>query len=206
VVTAGPTREPLDPVRFLSNYSSGKMGFAIAQAAVLLGAETTLISGPTSLMPPSGAKLISIESTSQLFDSVKREFKQSDCLIMAAAPADFTPGKVAAQKMKKATAGYSLALQPTVDILKEVAAKKKGSQVVVGIAIETENAVSNARKKLKEKNLDMVVLNRPGKQTGFVSDTNRVTLLIPGKKPEKWPLMDKSEIACKLLGKIAAML
>lgn len=206
VVTAGPTREALDPVRFLSNYSSGKMGFSLVQAALLLGAETTLISGPTSLMPPAGAKLISIESTSELFDSVKREFRQSDCLIMAAAPADFTPGKVAAQKMKKAAAGYTLALQRTIDILKEVAAKKKGSQVVVGFALETENALANARKKLKEKNLDMVVLNQPGKQTGFVSDTNRVTLLIPGKKPEKWPLMDKREIACKLLEKVAAML
>jgi len=206
VVTAGPTREPLDPVRFLSNYSSGKMGFALAQAAVLLGAETTLISGPISHMPPAGAKLITIESTSELFDSVRREFRQSDCLIMAAAPADFIPGKIAAQKMKKATAGYSLALQPTVDILREVAAKKKGSQVVVGFALETENALANARKKLKEKNLDMVVLNQPGKQTGFVSDTNRVTLLIPGKKPEKWSLMHKSEIACKLLEKIATML
>ncbi len=206
VVTAGPTREPLDPVRFLSNYSSGKMGFALAQAAVLLGAETTLISGPTNFMPPAGAKLITIESTSELFDSVRKEFRQSDCLIMAAAPADFTPGRVATQKMKKAAVDYTLTLQPTVDILKEVAAKKKGSQIVVGFALETENALSNARKKLKEKKLDMVVLNRPGKQTGFVSDTNRVTLLIPGRKPEKWPLMDKSEIACKLLEKIAAML
>ena len=205
-MTAGPTREALDPVRFLSNYSSGKMGFALAQAAVLLGAETILISGPTSLMPLAGAKLISVESTSELLDSVRKEFSQSDCLIMAAAPADFTPGKVAAQKMKKATADYTLTLQPTVDILKEVAAKKKGSQVVVGFALETEKAVSNARKKLKEKSLDMVVLNRPGKKTGFVSDTNRVTLLIPGKKPEKWPLMDKSEIAFKLLEKVAAML
>jgi phosphopantothenoylcysteine decarboxylase/phosphopantothenate--cysteine ligase len=206
VVTAGPTREPLDPVRFLSNYSSGKMGFALAQAAVLLGAETILISGPTSLIPPTGARLISVESSPELFDSVRKEFSQSDCLIMAAAPADFTPAKVEPQKKKKTTEGYALTLQPTVDILKEVAAKKKDSQIVVGFALETENAVANAKKKLKEKNLDMIVLNQPGKQTWFVSDTNRVTLLIPGKKPEKWPLMDKSEIACKLLEKVAAML
>jgi phosphopantothenoylcysteine decarboxylase/phosphopantothenate--cysteine ligase len=206
VVTAGPTRESLDPVRFLSNYSSGKMGFALAQAAVLFGAEVILISGPTSLIPPVGAKLISIESTSELFNSVGKEFSKSDCLIMAAAPADFTPGKVAAQKMKKATVDGTITLQQTVDILKEVATKKKGSQVVVGFALETEKAVSNARKKLKEKNLDMIVLNQPGKKTGFVSDTDRVTLLIPGKKPEKWPLIDKSEIACKLLEKVAAML
>ena len=206
LVTAGPTREALDPVRFLSNYSSGRMGFALAQAALLLGAETTLISGPTSLMPPAGAKLISIKSTSELSDSVKKEFKQSDCLIMAAAPADFTPASVAAHKIKKAAAGWTLAFEPTVDILKGVAAKKKASQLVVGFALETENAVANARKKLKEKNLDMLVLNQPGDKTGFAGETNRVTILMPGKKPDRWPLMDKREIAGRLLAKIAAML
>jgi len=206
MVTAGPTRERLDPVRFLSNYSSGRMGFALAQAAILLGAETTLISGPTDLIPPAGARYTSINSTSELYEAVKKEFRQSDCLIMAAAPADFTPGKVAKQKIKKTGVGQTLAFQPTVDILKEVAAWKKRSQIVVGFALETEDTVANARKKLKDKNLDMIVLNQPGKDTGFGVDTNRVTVLLPGGKPDRWPLMDKNEIASKLLEKIAAMM
>jgi len=206
LVTAGPTREPLDLVRFLSNYSSGKMGIALAQAAVLLGAETTLISGPTGLMPPAGTRYLPVESTSELFEAVVKEFKRSDCLIMAAAPVDFTPGRVAKQKMKKRGVDQTFAFQPTVDILKEVAAKKKGAQVVVGFALETDNAVTNARRKLKDKHLDMIVLNRPGKDTGFGGDTNRVTILLPEGKPEKWPLMDKCEIASKLLEKVAGML
>jgi len=206
LVTAGPTREPLDPVRFLSNYSSGRMGHALAQAAAALGAETTLISGPTHLTPPRGVRTIVIESTSELFKAVKKEFNQSDCLIMAAAPADFKPKSIASQKMKKTDAGYNLALEPTVDILKEIRAKKKQRQVVVGFALETEKALQNARKKLKEKKLDMIVVNQPGKETGFGYDTNRVTILRPGEKPDRWPLMDKSEIAFKLLEKVAALL
>ncbi len=206
LVTAGPTREPLDPVRFLSNYSSGRMGHALAQAAVALGAETTLISGPTHLTPPRGVRTIVIESTSELFKAVKKEFNQSDCLIMAAAPADFKPRSIASQKMKKTDAGYNLALEPTIDILKEIGAKKKQGQVVVGFALETEKALQNARKKLKEKKLDMIVVNQPGKETGFGYDTNRVTILRPGEKPDRWPLMDKSEIASKLLEKVAALL
>jgi len=206
LVTAGPTREPLDPVRFLSNYSSGRMGHALAQAAVALGAETTLISGPTHLTPPRGVRTIVIESTSELFKAVKKEFNQSDCLIMAAAPADFKPRSIASQKMKKTDAGYNLALEPTIDILKEIGAKKKQGQVVVGFALETEKALQNARKKLKEKKLDMIVVNQPGKETGFGYDTNRVTILRPGEKPDRWPLMDKSEIAFKLLEKVAALL
>ncbi|MFH1372322.1 MAG: bifunctional phosphopantothenoylcysteine decarboxylase/phosphopantothenate--cysteine ligase CoaBC [bacterium] len=206
LVTAGPTRERLDPVRYLSNFSSGRMGFALAQAAVLLGAETTLIAGPSSLQPPAGVGYIGIESAAQLRTAVKRAFKQADCLLMAAVPADFAPTKVAPQKRKKSNWDGRLSMRPTVDILQEVASGRQSSQVVVGFALETENALANARRKLKDKQLDLLVLNRPGKVTGFESPTNRVTVLIPGKSPDAWPLMSKNRIAVKLLEKIAPML
>ena len=209
LVTAVPTREALDPVRLVSNDSSGKMVFALAEAAVASGAEATLISGPTNLKPPVGVRSISVESTSELFAAVKKEFARSDCLIMAAAPADFKPRSVTAKKMKKTgagNAGYNLALEPTVDILKEMGANKKPGQVVVGFALETENALENARKKLKEKKLDMIVVNQPGKETGFACDTNLVTILRLGRRPDKWPLMNKKEIAFRLLEKVASLL
>lgn len=209
VVTAGPTREPLDPVRFLSNYSSGKMGFALAETAMALGAETTLISGPTSLTPPTGVKFVPIESTTELCNAVKKEFAGSHCLIMAAAPVDFKPKYAPKQKIKKNnvdTPGYSLTLEPTVDILKEISRIKKRRQVVIGFALETDNALQNARKKLKDKKLDLIVVNQPGKQTGFASGTNQVTILRPGRKPDEWPLMTKKEIAFKLLEKVATLL
>jgi phosphopantothenoylcysteine decarboxylase/phosphopantothenate--cysteine ligase len=206
VVTAGPTREPLDPVRFLSNYSTGKMGYALAEAAAALGAETTLISGPTHLTPPANAKFIPVESTSELLKAVKTEFANAHCLIMAAAPADFKPRKIATKKMKKDCIGYDLVLEPTADVLKEIARIKKPAQKVVGFALETENVFPNARKKLKDKNLDLIVVNQPGLKTGFAVDTNQVTILRPGRKPDKWPLMTKKEVAFKLLEKIAALL
>jgi phosphopantothenoylcysteine decarboxylase/phosphopantothenate--cysteine ligase len=209
VVTAGPTRERLDPVRFLTNHSTGKMGFALAEAAQALGAETTLISGPTHLTPAADVRFVSVESTAELFRAVKKAFKNAHCLIMAAAPADFKPSVKAAQKMKKnrlADSNLVLTLEPTVDILKEIGKFKKPGQLVVGFALETEDAVSNARQKLKEKNLDMIVVNQPGAKTGFESDTNQVMILRPGRKPEQWPLMSKREIAFKLLEKIAGSL
>ncbi|MEW5993044.1 MAG: bifunctional phosphopantothenoylcysteine decarboxylase/phosphopantothenate--cysteine ligase CoaBC [Candidatus Zixiibacteriota bacterium] len=206
LVTAGPTREALDPVRYLSNRSSGKMGVAIAQAAVLMGAETTLISGPLTAMPPSGVKHVSVVTTAELHDAVKAEFARRHCLIMAAAPADFTPAAGSSKKIKRTAAGASIKLQPTVDILKETAARKKKSQVVVGFALETDDAIPQARQKLKDKKLDLIVLNRPGESTGFEVDTNQVTILTSKGKPEEWPLMDKYAVACKLLDKVSRML
>ena len=206
VVTAGPTREPLDPVRYLSNHSSGRMGFVIAQAAVLMGAETALISGPVDLLPPAGVKYVGVQSAEEMAGAVAAEFKKAHCLIMAAAVADFRPAGSATRKLKRTTAARSLALKPTADILKTVAAKKRRSQLVVGFALETENAIENAKKKLKDKKLDMIVVNQPGDDTGFGTDTNQVTVITPRRKPEEWALMDKSEIACKLVDKIATML
>jgi len=207
LVTAGPCREPLDPIRFLSNRSSGKMGYALARAAVELGADTTLVSGPTGLTPPKGVTFVTVETTQELLEAVKQHFKRSDVLMMAAAPSDFKPVSVAEEKIKRHKTSLQLELEPTIDILKKVAAGKKSSQLVVGFALETENGETNARRKLKNKNLDLIVLNNPRDEgAAFDVDTNRVTLLAPGKRADRWPLMQKSEIAVKLLEIIVRML
>jgi len=207
LVTAGPCREPLDPVRFLSNRSSGKMGYSLAKAAAELGADTVLVSGPTALAPPADVRFVSVETTQEMFKAVRRHFSKVDILIMAAAPSDFKPPAVARQKIKKQGTGIQLQLEPTVDILGTLALNKKTGQVVVGFALETEDDQANARKKLRDKNLDLIVLNNPNDEgAGFEHDTNRVTLLVPRRKAERWPLMDKSELSVKLLEKIARLL
>ncbi|MFQ5453919.1 MAG: phosphopantothenoylcysteine decarboxylase, partial [Candidatus Zixiibacteriota bacterium] len=170
------------------------------------GAETTLISGPTNIEAPQKVKIITIESTEELFHTVKKEFKKADCLIMAAAPADYMPEKKAPRKIKKSNYNYKLTLNPTVDILKEISSIKQRSQFVVGFALETENGISNARKKLKEKKLDMIILNQPGANSGFESETNKVTVLRPHEEPIEIPLMTKQKIAAKLLDIISEML
>lgn len=207
LVTAGPCREPLDPVRFISNRSSGKMGYALAAAARSLGAKTTLISGPTALKPPAGVDFITVETTSQMYQAISRRFARADCLIMAAAPADYAPETVAREKLKKGPQSTNVTLTPTVDILKVLGLRKKPGQLLIGFALETENGVRNARKKLTEKNLDLIVLNETtDEHPAFDSDTNRITLLAPGKKPEVWSLLDKHMIAVKLLEIVAGML
>lgn len=206
VVTAGPTREPIDPVRYISNRSSGKMGFALAEAALSCGAEVTLISGPTALTPPPGAALVSIETTAQLHQAVLVAIATADCLIMAAAPADFRPVEVADSKIKKSAANLTLSLEPTIDILKDIAAHKNDSIVIVGFALETDQPLENARKKLSDKSLDMIVLNQVGAGTGFDSETNEVTVLRPGCEPIVLPLAKKSQIAVRLLDIIAGIL
>ncbi len=206
LVTAGPTREALDPVRFITNRSSGKMGYALAEAASAMGAETTLISGPVDRPVPKNVRLISVESTDDLYRAVKQEFKKTDCLIMAAAPSDFAPETVAVNKIKKDRQSLQLKMKPTVDILRAVGKTKSPQQVIVGFALETEDAVNNARRKLKAKHLDMIVLNQPGEGTGFDTDTNIVTILMPGKKSVTWPMMTKRELSAKLLDKLASML
>ncbi len=206
LVTAGATREALDPVRFISNHSSGKMGYAIAGAAQALGAETTLISGPTNLRPPAGVRFIAVNSTDDLHRAVTAEFAGSDCLIMAAAPADYAPAEKAAQKIKKSTDGLDLHLTPTVDILRQISKLKQPHQRVVGFALETENGLANARKKLAEKKLDLIVLNSPGEGTGFDHDTNEVTLIAPDGEPVTLELAPKQVIARKMLDYISALL
>jgi len=206
LVTAGPCREPIDPVRYISNRSSGKMGYALAIAAADLGAEVTLVTGPTSLPDPIGVTTISVETTEDMYRAVSGRFSRIDCLIMAAAPADYTPSNVLDQKIKKSGADSTLSLKPTIDILERLGHRKK-KQLLVGFALETENGVANARKKLKLKNLDLILLNSPcDPGSGFDHDTNQVTLIRPGRKPDQWPLQNKDALAGRLLDVIVAML
>ena len=208
LVTAGPCREAIDPVRFISNRSSGKMGYALARAAVELGAQTTLISGPTDLAAPEGANFVPVETTNQMAKAVLKHFPKSDCLIMAAAPADFVPEKPAKTKIKKAGGGLTLKLKPTVDILKETTKRRRKGQIVVGFALETDNDLANARRKLTEKKLDLIVVNNPtAPGAGFEHDTNKVMLISRGKgHPDRLPLMSKSELAHRILDIISSML
>ena len=161
LITAGGTREYIDPVRFISNASSGRMGFALARAAVAAGHKVTLISAPTSQREPNGVKLVRIETAAQMFEAVKKHFKQCDCLIMAAAVADYTPAQPAKTKMQKINKPLTIKLKPTSDILKWAEKNKSRNQIIVGFALEQKNLRKNAEKKLKEKNLDMIIANTP---------------------------------------------
>ena len=181
-VTAGPTREHLDDVRFLSNASSGRMGYAIARAAASAGHRVTLVSGPVALHAPEGVKLIRVISTQEMYDAAARAFVRSDCLIGAAAPADFRPARRIRGKAKKAAGPRSLPLKPTVDILASLGRKKR-RQVIIAFALEAQRPVTNALAKLKSKNADAVVLNRPEAMgsakvdvTVFTRDRKRVDL------------------------------
>jgi phosphopantothenoylcysteine decarboxylase/phosphopantothenate--cysteine ligase len=177
VVTAGPTREHLDPVRFISNPSSGKMGTAMAEAAQSLGANVTLIHGPLSIPKPEGLHTIRITSAAELFEAVK-EYADADVIIMAAAVSDFTPAETHQQKVKKAEGENSIELKKTQDILAWLGARKKEGQVLIGFAMETENLIDNATSKLEKKNADFIIANSLNdKDTGFESDTNTVHLL-----------------------------
>jgi phosphopantothenoylcysteine decarboxylase/phosphopantothenate--cysteine ligase len=176
LVTAGPTREPIDPVRYLGNRSSGRMGYALAEAAMRRGAKVILITGPVALKPPSSAEVVQVQTAREMRDAVLAHLEQSTVVIKAAAVADFTVGNSAEQKIKRAGA-ITLELEPTPDILKEIGARK-GSRIIVGFAAETQNGLGNARKKLETKFLDAIVLNdisQPG--IGFDSERNAVTIL-----------------------------
>lgn len=205
IITAGPTLEAIDPIRFISNHSSGKMGFALAEQARAMGAKVTLISGPTALNAPAGINTIAIESTADLRMAVKANFVNADCLIMAAAPSDYRPHKIHSSKIKRTNSDLTLELEPTDDILKEITSSRRKEQVVVGFALETDDAIANARRKLKKKNLDFIVLNQPSPDSGFGVDTNRVTVIAPRRKPVEWSLASKDEIARKMLELISKM-
>jgi len=203
LVTAGPTHEPLDPVRYLSNPSSGKMGYAIADMAKLRGAEVILISGPTHLEPPPGVKLRSCKTAAEMNSLVQKDFPKCDVLVMSAAVGDFTAETLEKEKIKKSS-GDSLVLNlvSTKDILMEVS-KVKNKQFVVGFAAETQNLIQSALEKLKKKKLDLIVANdisAPG--IGFQSDMNQVCLIDSHEKIENLPRMTKKEIANILLDKI----
>jgi phosphopantothenoylcysteine decarboxylase/phosphopantothenate--cysteine ligase len=206
LVTAGRTEEPLDPVRFITNYSSGKMGFALAEAAALRGADVTLISGPNNLKPFDGVTYSEIQTSDQMAALVKREIGDQNIVIMAAAVADFKPTIFSTQKIKKGSLASSINLERTTDILKELG-KNKGDKLLVGFAVETENELDSAQTKLKEKNLDLIVLNNPLEQgAGFRGDTNIVTLIDAKGNAERLPLMSKHQVANKILDKIVLLL
>ena len=201
VITAGPTREAIDPVRFLSNRSSGKMGYAIAEAAAGRGHEVCLISGPVALAVPDGVRLISVISAKDMLDAVITEFQNCEVLIMAAAVADWRPVNIAEHKLKKVQGRMSVELERTQDILLRVAEIKQ-SQIVVGFAAETRNLLEEARRKLKDKRLDMIVANDVSRSdAGFGSDNNAVTFLTE-HDTEALPLMKKNDVAAHLLDRV----
>jgi phosphopantothenoylcysteine decarboxylase / phosphopantothenate---cysteine ligase len=199
MVTAGPTRERIDPVRFISNYSSGKMGYAIADAAVARGASVTLISGHTSLDVPADVKCVNVESAQEMYDAVLEHFPEVDVVISPAAVADFVPKLRVGQKIKKTGEAFALDLEPAPDILARLG-EVKGRKILVGFAAETENIEENARKKLAGKNLDMIIANDVSDPAAvFGSDTNTVTLIPIEGELRRWPKMSKREVADRIL-------
>lgn len=209
LVTAGPTFEPIDPVRFIGNRSSGKMGFAIARAAAQRGATVTLVSGPVSLETPRGVHRVDVGSAAQMHDAVLAHASKAHAVIMAAAVADYRPVTQAKHKIKKQDPGDSLTLQltSTHDILLSLGQKKSKRTILVGFALETENELANAREKLKRKNLDFIVLNSlKDKGAGFGGDTNVVTIVPKRGKAEKLPLMSKFDIANAILNRLKKLL
>jgi phosphopantothenoylcysteine decarboxylase / phosphopantothenate---cysteine ligase len=218
LITAGGTQEPLDPVRVITNKSSGKQGYALAQAALDSGADVTLITAPTSLPAPVGVHVIEVQTAQQMYKSVLSESAESDVLIMSAAAADFRPKKTAKNKMKKREGIPQIELEETEDILKAVAAQKpalskvegsgkKRLRVVVGFAAESRDLLANASEKLKSKKLDFIVANDiASSDAGFGVETNRVTLLFPNGKKESLPLMSKAEVAEAIIEHVAALL
>jgi phosphopantothenoylcysteine decarboxylase/phosphopantothenate--cysteine ligase len=224
LITAGATREPLDPVRFLTNRSSGKMGYAIAAEAVERGAQVTLLSGFATAPVPDGVELVPVGTAEELLAAGQARFADCDLLIAAAAVADFTPETVAEQKIKKrdlepekpdpvetraskSDTTLTLRLRPTPDVVATLAAQKRPGQIVVGFAAETENLLANATEKLQNKRLDLIAANDvTATGSGFDSDTNRVTLLWPDGRAEPLPLLSKREVARRLLDAIAPLL
>jgi phosphopantothenoylcysteine decarboxylase/phosphopantothenate--cysteine ligase len=208
LVTAGATREPLDPVRFLTNRSSGKMGYAVAAAAAARGAQVVLISGSAAVSPPPGVAIVRVETTEQMLHAAQEHFDACDLFIAAAAPADYAPEQVADQKIKKTEAGETLVLRlrETPDIVGTLAAGKT-RQIVVGFAAETENLLAHAAEKLARKRLDLIVANDvTAEGAGFESDTNIVTLLFADGRAQPLPKMTKREVADRLLDAARALM
>ena len=205
LVTAGPTREALDPVRFITNHSSGKMGYAIAHAAALRGADVTLVSGPVSLTPPLGVKLVPITSAHDLFCAVTAVSAEQDIIIKAAAVADYRPVSVSDEKIKKADNDLSLSLARTEDTLQYLGEHKPEGQILCGFAMETSDLENKARAKLKKKNLDMIVANNVKVAgAGFGTDTNVVTF-ITKDSTQQLEIMSKENVAMKLLDRLLEM-
>ena len=206
LVTAGPTREPIDPVRFVSNRSSGKMGYAIAQAAVGRGADVVLVTGPVALTVPAGVRAIQIETAEQMERAALSEFDAADIVIAAAAVADYRPVETADVKIKSTAPSLTVSMTSTTDILAEMGRRKKG-QVLVGFAAETHDLVPNATQKLTAKNLDLIVANDiTAAGAGFDVDTNIVTLITRSSQPKQLPMMTKREVAEAILDAIVPLI
>ncbi len=209
LVTAGPTREAIDPVRFIGNRSSGKMGFAVANAAAERGAKVTLITGRVSLPTPRNVKRIDVDSADQMHRAVMGHKKNKDAIVMAAAVADYTPSRYSSRKIKKETLSgdtLSLDLKRTTDILRQLGREKHGA-VLVGFALETDNGLRSAKRKLKEKNLDLIILNNPLEEgAGFDTATNVVTMIPKRGKVERLKKMSKFAVANRILDRVAKML
>ena len=199
LVTAGPTQESLDPVRYLTNHSTGKMGYAIAKMAMLRGAEVTLVSGPTSIQPPMFVNVLPIKSAQDMFEAVSAHAEESDFIFKAAAVADYTPLDYADNKMKKKDGDLSIPLKRTQDILQYLGAHRREGQVICGFSMETENMLENSRAKLTKKNVDMICANNlKVAGAGFGVDTNIITL-ITKEDVKELPLLSKEEAACAIL-------
>lgn len=203
LVSAGPTHEHIDPVRYISNHSSGKMGFAIADELTRRGAKVTLVAGPNNLSKPSHLNYVSVHSANDMHDACMKEFAKSDISIMSAAVADFTPEISANQKIKKASGLNSILLKPTVDILAEMGKAKSKKQMLVGFALETQDAIKYGTDKLQRKNLDLIVVNTlEDAGAGFGGDTNKITLIDKQNNITSFELKSKTEVARDIVNKI----
>lgn len=202
IVTAGPTQEPFDPVRFITNHSSGKMGYAVAKMARRRGAKVTLISGPTALPKVKGVRFLSVTSAQEMRDAVMQNLDDATIVIKAAAVADYRPAIKAASKLKKKEGVLETTLERNPDIIAEIGSKK-GRRVVVGFAMETDNLIENAAAKLKGKNMDLIVANDLNQEgAGFRTDTNVITILDPEGGRETFPLLSKEEVAGRILDRV----
>ncbi|MDB5143520.1 MAG: coaBC [Mucilaginibacter sp.] len=208
LVTAGPTYEAIDPVRFIGNHSSGKMGFAIADQLVAMGAEVTLIAGPTAQVShQQGVKRIDVTSAAEMLEACLQYYKDSKACIMCAAVADFTPVNVSAQKIKKQDKDLNIELKNTTDILSTLGKQKRKGQLLVGFALETNNEEQNAIEKLQKKNLDFIVLNSLNdKGAGFKTDTNKITIIDRNLQKNTFDLKDKNEVAKDICNKLAELI
>ena len=200
LISAGPTREWIDPVRFLSNPSSGKMGYALARAAVDRGMQVTLVSGPTALKAPAGAEVLFVETAREMQEAMSQRFAKADLIIMSAAVSDHRPETRSKQKQKKEQMRMTLDLVANPDILMELGKQKKNGQTLVGFAAETENLLPNARRKLREKNLDWIVANDVSeKDRGFQSDFNKISLLSKEQHEMDFEYQEKNSLARKIM-------
>lgn len=206
VITAGPTYEKIDPVRFIGNYSSGKMGFALAEECAMHGADVTLIAGPVSMTASSAVKRIDVESCEEMYNAATTEFKDADAAILCAAVADFRPEHVAEQKIKRGKDDMVIRLSPTRDIAAQLGMMKKPGQRIIGFALETNDEESNARKKLEKKNLDFIVLNSTRNEgTTFRSDDNKVTI-ISRERVKEYGKKPKTEVATDIIDELVKIM